>query len=355
MSVQRPNNDFVYELLPKGAEQSRLAIERSTYCGAAPVSIQEYNNSVIRQSLRNFRPTLARVQAALSDMVMSKLLVAQVGQAVSSGKSMFLYGAPGNGQSQIAKRIVRAIDPYVWIPRSLSIGGEVMRIFDPSLHNEAPLPENTSLAITEPFDDRWVRVERPFISVGGELNMEHLEASINPLTNIIEAPIHIKSNCGCLAVEDLGRQQVGVEELLNRWIVPMGEGHDFVNLPSGRQIKLPFDQLLVFTTNLAPEDLCDEAFMRRMPYKIEVFDPTETQFRQLFELRRQQYGFEFQNGIVDYLIESFYKRRNRSFRFCHVDDILNQARDFCLFHEVPLTLNRDVAEMALLNYFSGTN
>ncbi len=348
------NNDFVFELLPKGAEQARLAIERSTYCGAAPVSIEEYNASVIRQSLKNFHPTMPEVQHSFSDLVLSKLLIAQVGQAVSSGKSMFLYGAPGNGKSQIAKRVIRAIDPIVWIPRALSIGGEVIRIFDPSVHKEVPLPENECLSIDEPIDSRWVRIERPFISVGGELTPAHLEASINPITNIIEAPIHIKSNCGCLAIEDLGRQQISVRELLNRWIVPMGEGHDFVNLPSGRQIRLPFDQLLIFTTNLDPNQLCDEAFMRRMPYKIEVCDPTESQFRQLFELRRQQYGFEFQNGIVDYLIEYFYKRKNRPFRFCHVDDLLGHARDFCTFHEVPLVLNRDVLEMAILNYFSGT-
>ncbi len=349
------NNDYVYELLPKGAEQARLAIERSTYCGAAPVSIAEYTNSVLRQSLANSKTNIHSVQSALSDLVMSKLLVAQVGQAVNSGKSMLLYGAPGNGKSEIAKRIIRAVEPYVWIPRSLSIGGDVMRIYDPAVHVEAPLPENQNLAIENPADDRWVRIERPYISVGGELNQSHLEATINPYTKIIEAPIHIKSNCGCLAIEDLGRQQISVRELLNRWIVPMGEGFDFVNLPSGRQIKLPFDQLLIFTTNLNPAELCDEAFMRRIPYKIEVYDPTEVQFRQLFETRRQQFGFDYQPGIIDYIVEHFYKRKNRSFRFCHVDNLLSQARDFCSFHDLPLILNRDVAEMALLNYFSGTH
>ena len=183
--------------------------------------------------------------------------------------------------------------------------------------------------------------------------MKHLEATLNPVTGIIEAPVHVKSNCGCLVVDDFGRQQITTTELLNRWIVPMESGNDFLNLPSGRQISLPFEQLLIFSTNLDPITLCDEAFLRRIPYKIEVFDPTEIQFRDLFNKLLNQMGFQVQEGVVDQLIEYHYKRPNRPFRFCHVGDLLSQAKDFCEFHRRPLVFDRDIVELSVLNYFSG--
>jgi predicted ATPase with chaperone activity len=173
------------------------------------------------------------------------------------------------------------------------------------------------------------------------------------VTGIIEAPIHVKSNCGCLVVDDFGRQQISTRELLNRWIVPMESGSDFVNLPSGRQISLPFEQLLIFSTNLEPTSLCDEAFLRRIPYKVEVFDPTETQFRNLFKREMSRMNFQVEYGVLDHLIEYHYKRPGRSFRFCHVLDILNQCRDFCEFHRKPNLFSKDICELAVLNYFSG--
>lgn len=350
-----PGSDYVYELTPRGHEQARMMLERSTYCGAAPVSLEDYVASVMRQSIRNQPPGLQDVSAAFSDMVVSRLLLGQIGQAVASGRACLLFGPPGNGKSSIAQRVMRAVDPVIWIPRALAIGGEVIRVFDPTVHQELPVPAPESLTTDGQPDERWVRIARPTITVGGELTLEHLEATLNPVTRIIEAPIHIKSNCGALVIDDFGRQRVGVEQLLNRWIIPMDRRVDFVNLPSGRQVRLPFEQLLVFATNLDPHQLCEEAFLRRIPYKIEVFDPTEAQFRNLFELRRQQMGFEFQPGILDYLVEYHYKRAGRPFRFCHVTDLLDQARDFCQFHERPLVFNRDIAEIAVLNYFSAMN
>ena len=346
--------DFEYELTPKGTEQARLHLARSTYCGSAPVSIADYQDSVFRQSIRNLNPNFKDVSDALADLEVTDLMVNQMGQAINSGKSMFLFGAPGNGKTSLAKRAINSISPELWIPRAITIGGEVIRVFDPSVHTAMPLPQSEGLHRDEnEVDDRWIRIHRPTIIVGGELEMKHLEATLNPVTGIIEAPIHVKSNCGCLVVDDFGRQQISTTELLNRWIVPMESGVDYLNLPSGRQVSLPFEQFLVFSTNLEPSTLCDEAFLRRIPYKVEVFDPSEEQFRTLFNKELVSQGFEFEESTVDQLIEYHYKRANRPFRFCHVVDLLAQCRDFCDFHGKQLQFNRDIVELAVLNYFGG--
>ena len=345
--------DYEYELTEKGGEQARIHLSRSTYCGSAPVSLAEYRDSVTRQSIRNLKPKFVDVARAFDDLEVTDLTISQVGQAINSGKSMFLFGAPGNGKTSVAKRIIRSVNEHLWIPRAITIGGEVIRLYDPSIHKETPLPSNDGFTNDQEIDDRWIRIQRPTIVVGGELEMKHLEATLNPITGIIEAPIHVKSNCGCLVVDDFGRQQISVKQLLNRWIVPMESGNDFLNLPSGRQVSLPFDQFLIFSTNLEPSELCDEAFLRRIPYKVEVFDPTENQFRRLFNTELNRLGFEVEEGTIDQLIEYHYKRVGRPFRFCHVLDLLHQCRDFCEFHRRPNHINKDIMELAVLNYFSG--
>ena len=344
--------DYEYELTPKGVDQAKIALKRTTYCGSAAVTVEDYRKAVKVQSIRNYRPTLQDVSAALSDLTVSKLMITQLGQAVISGRSLFLFGQPGNGKTSIARRVIKSVNEHIWIPRALTIGGEVIRLFDPIVHQQIPLNQDKSNANLD-VDHRWVRIKRPTIVVGGELTLSSLEAAYNSITGILEAPIHIKSNCGCLVVDDFGRQQVSVTELLNRWIVPMESAVDYLVLPSGRQVNLPFEQLLVFSTNLEPSKLCDEAFLRRIPYKIEVFDPTEHQFRNLFAEVAGKMDFEVKEGVLDDIIEYHFKRVSRPFRFCHPQDLLQQAKDFCEFHRRPFVLTRDIAELAVLNYFSG--
>lgn len=345
-------SDYVYEIAPGGVEQAKIHLARTSYCGAAPVNVEDYRKAVNAQSMKRLKPTFDDVKHALSDLSLNDLMLCQLGQAINSGKGMFLFGAPGNGKTSIAERAVRAVDEFIWIPRALTISGEVIRLYDPMQHQEAPLGDHNEITLRN-IDDRWIRIKRPTIIVGGELEMKHLEATLNPSTGIIEAPVHVKSNCGCMVVDDFGRQQISTTELLNRWIVPMESGHDYMNLPSGRQVSLPFEQLLIFSTNLDPSTLCDEAFLRRIPYKIEVFDPTEAQFKDLFFKVTDQMNFQVEEGVVDHLIEYHYKRPGRPFRFCHVGDLLGQAKDFCEFHRQPLVLDTNILELAVLNYFSG--
>lgn len=345
--------DYKYELTPKGVEHARGLMGHCTYCGAAPVSLKDYEDAVERQSVKNQTPTYRHVSAALNDLLINKSLVSQVGQAVAAGRSMFLYGEPGNGKTSIATRVIRSVDEVVWIPRTITIGGEVIRLYDPSVHEEIPLPKTDGVTQRYEFDERWVRIKRPTVVVGGELSLKHLEATLNPVTGIIEAPVHVKSNCGCLVVDDFGRQRISTTELLNRWIVPLECGHDFLNLPSGRQIKIPFEQLLVFSTNLEPSSLCDEAFLRRIPYKVEVHNPSEEQFRSLFKLRAQAMQIELENDVIDHLVSEHFKKTSRNFRFCHADDLLRQVRDYCTFHEVPLVADKERIDMAIHNYFAG--
>ncbi|NQU19745.1 MAG: AAA family ATPase, partial [Candidatus Nealsonbacteria bacterium] len=202
------------------------------------------------------------------------------------------------------------------------------------------------------IDRRWVQIERPTIIAGGELTMEALEITINRATGISEAPLQLKSNCGTLVIDDFGRQRMRIDELLNRWILPLEKRFDFLNLPNGKKIEVPFDQLIVFSTNLEPRDLVDEAFLRRIPYKIEVIDPTEEEFRELFRLMAPPLGFEYRDGPIDNLIEKHYHQTDRPFRCCHPRDLLLQIRSSCAYQKVPLELTDEYFDLAVDIYFA---
>lgn len=347
-----PMNDYVYELTDIGRERSRRFVEHCTYFGAAPVSLEEYIASVHAQSLTKQHPTMADLERAFEDLLMNKRMLHRLGPAINSGRGLFLYGAPGNGKSSIAERLTRAFGQYIWIPRALGVDGEVIRLYDPSLHERIVPNKPTGLMDRELIDRRWIRIRRPTIIVGGELTMASLEVTLNTSTKICEASLQLKSNCGALVIDDFGRQRISTDELLNRWIVPLEKRFDFLNLPNGKKIEVPFDQLIVFSTNLQPKDLVDDAFLRRIPYKIDVPDPTEEEFRELFKLMGPKLGFEFREAAIDYLIDTHYKAARRPFRCCQPRDLLLQIRNYCLFLGEPITMTPEYFDFAVENYFA---
>jgi hypothetical protein len=313
----------------------------------------DYRRAVSAQSQRRNGLTFNDIKSSMRGLMIGDIVMGQIGQAIHSGRNVLLYGDPGNGKTSIAKRAIRAHEDTIWIPRTITVSGEMIRLFDSNVHEEVKRESSTSLTKTSEIDERWVEIRRPTIVVGGELTLKHLETMRSEVTGIIEAPVHIKSNCGCLVVDDFGRQRVAPVELLNRWIIPLETGHDYLNLPSGRQIEVNFDQLLIFSTNLSPSDLCDEAFLRRIHYKIEIPSPTEKQFFDLFEEQAKAFGFEVDPDAFGHLVDKFYLKSNRPARFCHVNDLLNHAKDYCEFHGHPKRITRQVIDISASNYFVG--
>jgi hypothetical protein len=345
-------NDYVYQLTDLGRERARRLMDHCTYFGSAPVSLMDYIIGAKAQSLETQHPSAEDLKKAFADILVSERMLKRLGPAVNSGRGLFLYGAAGNGKTTIAERITRAFGQYVWIPRAIGVDGEIIRLFDPVNHEECPLESNSGLLDQSKIDRRWVRIRRPTIIVGGELTMDSLEVTLNRSTGISEAPLQLKSNCGTLVIDDFGRQKMGTDTLLNRWIVPLEKRFDYLNLPNGKKIQVPFDQLIVFSTNLEPKQLVDEAFLRRIPYKIEVVDPTEDEFRALLKMMCGRMGFEYDEGPINHLIETHYRRNGRPFRCCQPRDLLQQVKNYCLFRKVPPTLSNENFDLAVDNYFA---
>ena len=347
-----PMNDYVYQLTDVGRERAKKFAEHCTYFGSAPVPLQAYIESVKHQTLADQHPTEEDLHRAFEDLLIDKKMLLRLGPAINSGRGLFLYGAPGNGKTSIAERITKAFGQFIWIPRAIGIDGEIMRLFDPGMHEEASLPANEGLLDHRKIDNRWVRIRRPTIVVGGELTMDHLEVTLNTATNVSEAPVQMKSNCGTLVIDDFGRQRMTTDQLLNRWIVPLEKRYDFLNLASGKKIQVPFDQLIVFSTNLEPRDLVDDAFLRRIPYKIEVGDPDEHAFRELLRIMAPKLGVDYDEAAVDYLIKTHYLSVNRPFRCCQPRDLILQIRNFCRYGNRPAKMTPENFDCAVENYFA---
>lgn len=343
--------DHVYRLTDAGRDRAHRALRECAYVGPAPVPLDDYVSSVHAQTIASEKPRKRELERAFSDIHIEPEMLNQLGPAINAGKGMFIYGPPGNGKTTIAQRITRCFGQNILIPHSIVEGGRIIKMFDASCHKVIHSATESLFRQAE-FDRRWVRIERPTVVVGGELTMESLELKHDHVSNVSEASLQMKSNCGCLLIDDFGRQRINPTELLNRWIIPLENRVDYLTLANGRKIEVPFEQLIIFSTNLEPHELADDAFLRRIPFKVQVGDPSPEEFHLLFQIFASKYQVECPPPLVDYLINSHYHGSKRPLRRCHARDLLEQIMYHCSYNEVTLEVTEHYLDRAVRNYFT---
>jgi predicted ATPase with chaperone activity len=337
-------NDFAYILTEQGRAKALVALESSAYVGAAPVPFSEYLKSVEKQSIQKENPGVEELKDAFHDLMLEKYVFYTLGPAINSGRGVFLYGAPGNGKTSIAKRVHKCFKDAIYIPKTLLISGELLKFYDPQWHKNS---DDNGLK----YDRRWIKIERPAVIVGGEMDLDSLGIKYNPQTKISEAPLQMKANCGTFVVDDFGRQRISPIDLLNRWILPLEKRIDFLTLSNGIKFQVPFDELLIFCTNIDPKDLLDEAFLRRIPYKVKLKDPSEEKFRHIMKFMAPKYDIEYDDDAVDYLIDNYF-RGKRPFRSCHPRDILEQIVNASAYQRTQPRFTKELIKLAAFNYFA---
>jgi predicted ATPase with chaperone activity len=344
---------FHYHITDSGRERALLFLEQSLYVGAAPVPFESY-----RQYMEVFAgaiprtATRDRVRAAFSKLVLSQRVLDQLGPAVNGAHSLFVYGPPGNGKTVISQAIRNLLDGEMAVPRSIEFDGSIIQVFDPVVHEALPEPDRVeALDLGTMPDARWVRCRRPLVTVGGELTLESLDLAFNPISKFYQAPIQLTANGGMLVIDDFGRQRCSVVELLNRWITPLESRVDYLTLQTGQKLPVPFVVLIVFATNIKPQELVDEAFLRRIHYKVYAEGPSLAEFKQIFAMCCEERDVPYDEVLVDDLVGGYFAPRKMTLRGCHPRDLIDQALSLADYLGQPRRLTPELMHEACASYF----
>lgn len=354
---------FQYVVATKGRLKANEVLERSQYAGPAPVPLNEYVAMVRRQAMGELVVDAQTVREAFNGLVINERMFDKIGPAANSARSLFLYGPPGNGKTTIAEGIANMLGGHVVIPYAVEVDGQIIKLFDPLVHRVVELPAPPAPEPARPFgatpvaavppqpDRRWLVCRRPQVVVGGELILEQLELIFDPIAKVYEAPYQLKSNGGLFLIDDFGRQKCRPQDLLNRWIVPLEKKVDYLALQTGKKLEVPFDVLIVFSTNLAPKDLVDDAFLRRIRHKIEVGNPTPDEYREIFKIVCRAKQIPYSDDGLRYLIQEHYLKVRRDLRACHPRDLCDQILDEAKYRNLGPGMSKELIDRACEAYF----
>ncbi len=337
---------YVFAISDTGRRRVADLQRLTRYAGPAPVPLEEYRRTVELQTVKSVMVSEERVRNAFTHLIMSERLLNRLGPAVSSGKEIFLYGPSGNGKTTIAETVARILPGMIYVPYAVLVGGEIVTVYDKVNHTAVEPEFGPDLV-----DQRWVLIKRPVVMVGGEMTLKSLDLDFNPISKFYEAPLQMKANNGLFIVDDFGRQQIDPQHLLNRWIVPLERRTDFLSLHTGMKFEIPFDQLVVFSTNIEPKKLVDEAFLRRIRYKIEINHPPLEEFEAIFKRVCETNGITLDKETFSFLIENFYRRQNVKFNACHPRDLVDHVIDSAHYKGKPPALTPESLSDAWENYF----